>query len=459
MRATRWLRFGVGSTVLGAVGILVLVACGEDDATPAEGGPDGSSEDAQASTDAGADGPTSPTGDAGTPARLQLVNAATDLGPSAPTGALRVCYAVTTSPTATPTVVGLPPLPDRTPNGAPFAGLFIGTGGLVASTGVDISQLGVVPYLMNAQTLAAKGIVKPAAGAPGKSCAEVLQPTFDAGGGPLVEGVDYWKLPAFPAGTFLKEKSYALVLTGCTDDATAAPNKCNLQDGGMLSGSAGNGSLSIKVFELDTTTKVDADKVGTQFIHAAPASVPVLASLPVLPGFTKVPGDGNAFMGITNGQPVSVLNQAPLAQTAGVDLAKDAFAMNPLHAPTSFSLQSILVATYGGGSACRWERSGQRRRCVHVHSRRRHGGTRHRRRRFQHEDDPLPRVPQQPAAHDLRALSARAPRHGHATNDHGAQSHRDGRRSRSHFSRPAHTRGGAIAALTAGRKRPGSRRG
>lgn len=342
----RLLRYGLGTMTLAAAAAgLVLVACGDDDSngtTPGvDSGTDTGTGEETGTVDSGTDadaGPTIPN------AKLQLVNAATDFGPNNASGGLRVCYGVGASE-ATAVVAPLPPLPDRASPGAPFAGVFIGTGGSVQGTGIDLGNLAVVPYIMNAQSLALKGLTKPAEGNPGTSCDAMLKADFDAGGGPLVEGVDYWKLPAIPAGTLVKGKSFVLVLSGCTGDATADPAKCG--PGATLDGGANAGNLSVKVFEVDRATKIDADKVGTQFIHAAPASVPALTSLAqgVQPGYTSDPGDAGAFKNVSNNQPVAVLDKTALVQIPGVNPATDSFALNPVFG--AVSLSNVVLATYG----------------------------------------------------------------------------------------------------------------
>jgi hypothetical protein len=355
MRNTRWLRYGLASASLVAGGLgAFLVACGDDDAGVVATDPDtggGNNGDSGGKEDTGGGGGDSGgdtgTKDAGTNAKLQLVNAATDFGPGNPSGALRICYAVGKDE-ASAVIAPLPPLPDRKNPPAPFAGVFIGTGGAVQGTGADLSTLVIVPYIMNAASMFQRGIVKPDAG-PGTSCTDILDGAKDAGGA-LTAGKDYWKLPAIPAGTFQKEKSYLLALTGCAGDYGGTAGKCGSD---FTAGSAGNGNLKIRIYELDKATTVDATKIGTQYIHLSAAGDLALGPAMQSPGYISDPNNAGTFKGVTGdggvegGTGAVYAAKTPLAQVSGVTVASDSFTVNPLVADLAIPLPLIKQLSYG----------------------------------------------------------------------------------------------------------------
>lgn len=349
MRNKGWLRYSLASLTLigGSLGTL-LVACSDDE----DGGivakdKDSGVPDSSTNTDgpdAAPDATPPDLPDAGTNAKMQLVNAVTDFGPNNPVGAMRLCYGLGAAGTVAP----LPPLPDRKSSEAqPYPGVYIGTGGAVQGTGIDLSPIAITPYVMNAQSLAERGLVKPDAG-DSSTCTDIF--VADAGGA-LVEGVDYWKLPVIPAGTFAKEKSFILVLTGCTGDSTSTEDKCgpNFKDVGP------NGNLKVTIHEIDRATAIEADKIGAQFIHASAAGASALGvgGIQVIPGFIKTANDPLTFMGITGdgtadgGAPVAVGQKTDLAQVSDVDVATDSFIANPSAANTALTLQQIQQLSYG----------------------------------------------------------------------------------------------------------------
>lgn len=351
MRNIGWLRFGFASlTLVCASFATFLVACSDDDNATPSPTPDSGADDGGTEVDA-ADDSSTETPDAGSNARLQLVNAATDFGPSNESGALRVCYGVGPSEEAT-SIAPLPPLPDRpSSEDAPFAGLFIGTGGNVQGTGADLTDLVIVPYLMNAQSLFVRGIVKPESG-PGPSCAALINGTVDAGG-PLEAGKDYWKLPAIPAKTFTKDKSFILILTGCAGDSTVSPELCG-ED--FTPGDAGNGNLKATVYELDRATTIDDDKVGAQFIHASPAAAAILAEAagehPIIPGFIRQ-ADGGTEGGnfkplVGDGETeVPLGGKTELAQISDVDFTTDSFTVLASDPGLAIPLPIIKLYSFG----------------------------------------------------------------------------------------------------------------
>lgn len=347
MQNKGWLRYSLASLTLVGAGLgAFLVACGDDDDSVTPGPKDSGLDTSMADTgapDAPVDAPA-PV-DAGTNAKLQLVNAATDLGANNPVGAVRICYGLGEAGTIAP----LPPLPDRKASDAqPYPGVFIGTGGTVQGTGADLTNVAITPYVMNAQALAQRGLVKPDAGGTGKTCIDILE--ADAGGA-LVEGVDYWKLQPIPAGTFTKEKSFILVLSGCTADSQTAAAKCGADatDAGV------NGNLKVVVYEVDRATAIAADKIGTQFIHASPAGDAVItqgAGIAFQPAYMTDAQDAGSAKPVSTGN-VAVGAKTDLVQVEGVkfDAPSDYFTANPnanpAVLPIAIPLTSIQLLSYG----------------------------------------------------------------------------------------------------------------
>jgi len=345
MLKTRWLRFGLASVILACAGSsAVLIACGDDDDNGTTPGPDTGTSDTgnseTGSNDAGTDSTTPPKP---ANAKIIVVNAATDFGPNADIGpakfqAIRVCFAVGAS-AAGATITPVPPQPDEGAPGRP-PGIYIGTGGIFKSFGLDLGPLTIVPYIMNAATLAAKGILKPGPGNPGTTCDEILKPgaTLD-GGVTFTENVDYWKLPPIPANTLQTEKSYALVLTGCTNDAVGQGEKCG--DGFVAgdAGSAATGNLRARIYELDRTATPAADAIGAQFIHASAAGAwflngnnPGSAVIPVVAGFANDNAGGGyqALPGPGDGGATAYGEKTALKSFTGINAAANYFTINPL---------------------------------------------------------------------------------------------------------------------------------
>ena len=104
--------------------------------------------------------------DAGPPtAKITFVNATVSLGPSGdlvPAGstALRLCFKRGNTGALDDGFGSFPPLPHKIPVGSPAVvpGLFNGAGHVLPNPGVDLEPLFVQPYIMNAKSLAAKGI-------------------------------------------------------------------------------------------------------------------------------------------------------------------------------------------------------------------------------------------------------------------------------------------------------------
>lgn len=359
MQKSGWLRFGLASAILACAGSgAFLVACGDDDENnnPPDNNVDSGSPDSSQpppEEDAAPPPPKLPN------AKIIVVNAATDFGPNADIApplnlqGIRVCFAIGQSAEGA-TITPVPPQPDRTDSTTLPPAIFIGTGGIFPSFGLDLEPLTIVPYLMNAKTMAEKGILKPGAGQTGTTCDEILKAgaTFD--GSAIAENVDYWKLPPIPGGTFKAGGTFALVLTGCTGDATSGAELCGpTHDAGA--GDPGVGSLQARIYELDRTA-VPADRIGAQFIHATASGAHYLNGnnpgslvIPVLPGFA----DDNAapaanFKAITTGDAgVTYGSLTPLANVEGVDTAAHYFTANAL-AQIGAPLPLVQAATFPG---------------------------------------------------------------------------------------------------------------
>jgi hypothetical protein len=356
----RWLRFGLaGVTLLGAGLAGILVACSSD--TTNNGGTSSSSSGsvpeggASSSSSGGASSSSGSTPvDAGTPAKLQLVNAATDFGPSNPSGALRICYQIGAGGQST--WAPLPPLPNRTSTGLPFPGVFPGTGGPVDGTGVDLASLTITPYVMNAAKLEAIGAGSTVTAGNDTTCEDLIA---NSKKGALTKGADYWQLPDIAAGKFPKENSYILVLTGCAGDSTKTATECGT---GFTTGAAGNGNLAIQIFQLDNQTKIDTDKMGVQYIQVSPSlgaaiakasgglqskSLPAIESgQPADPATAKYFASDGGSPGIDYLGPITTVTQI-----SGVTVASDSFTANPGAPALAVPIPKVAALSFGAAAA------------------------------------------------------------------------------------------------------------
>lgn len=381
MRDTRWLRLGlVSSLVLGAGMSAFVVACGDDDSTPSGNLPDSGSETSTGTsggpTDSGNDGSSGQVpvdaGDSGpvdsgkkTPAaKLQLVNAAVDLGPNEMLGGLRICYKAGIDVAHAGFPPALPPLPNRNPK-TPYPGLFIGTGGSVEGSGSSLAQAAIVPYVISGASLQARGLGSQIAPKKDLECAKILgadgsgdpSPGQDAGFAPLKENKDFWVLDPIPANSFVDGNNYLLVLTGCTADSDKG-EKCGT--GFTTDPAGGKGTLTIHRYQLDNKTVVAADKVGLQFINTSGTLDGLLKSFgqDVDPAVVTDPADASdakhfgAFDdGGDAGGPVSVGQLTSLYQLSNVNLVTDSVTPNVplLGAKPSLAIPFIKIKalTYG----------------------------------------------------------------------------------------------------------------
>jgi hypothetical protein len=322
MRNTRRLRYSLAAALTASVALgATLVACGDDD----DVGPGGTTtpvpEASITETSTGSDSATEAGKvDAGAPAKLTLINALTDLGPnatinSAQTAMIRVCFKQGTTEQNV-SVAPYPPLPDSQPSKT-LPGINYGTGGTFPSFGLDLEPRVIVPIIMNAKTLAAKGILNPGTGAPGTTCDELVGTSKDAAIG-LEANKDYWELPAIPAGSFKKEASYVLLLTGCVADAdqviTAGGKKCG--DGFTYNAAGGTGNMKVSILET-TRTPVSATTHGIQFTNASAQANFLFGAAGIAdayrPGFVATVADGGNYRSVTDGGAPGYLTLTPAA--------------------------------------------------------------------------------------------------------------------------------------------------
>ena len=322
MRNTRWLRFGLASSIAVSAGLgLTIVACGDDEVDPGPGTIIPTPETSTSETsipETGTQETSKP--DAGTNAKLTLVNATTDMGLNMRfngrgDAAIRVCFRQGTTQ-ANLAVAGFPPLPEKASALVPAPGIFYGTGGTFPSFGLDLEPRIIQPVVMNAKSLFAKGIVGSGVG---KSCDELIGPTADAAAA-LQPNIDYWDLPNIELGTFKKDKAFVLVLTGCTNDATIAnKDKCGVAPAGGFTGTPGLGNLAVKVIET-TRTAVSATELGVQFLYASTQANALfgnpLNNFPIEPGFMADPRDAGSFQAATAAA-ATVLTLSPAKAVTG----------------------------------------------------------------------------------------------------------------------------------------------
>ena len=329
MRNIGWLRYALASMVLvGSVLGTTVAACGDNDAATSVD--DAGNDIATTGDGSVVDGSDDPNATV-TPAKLTIVNAATNFGPNTaivPTGhaGIRLCFKQGTTD-ANVDYAPFPPLPDKPPalgSQLPPA-LYIGTGEAFPNFGIDLSNRILVPILMNPLKLKASGIVNPGNGQPGPTCDQILKGNSEAGA--LQPNVDYWELPKIEAGTFLRDRSYLVVLTGCVSNTPFNVDSCG-QDPTTdaaaeyrPTGIPGIGNLKITITEL-TRTPVSASGLGIQVAHLAVTAVPdfrfwveqlepgFVASPPVYDSGTFVPATGGpvSYMQVTSAQTVMGVN-------------------------------------------------------------------------------------------------------------------------------------------------------
>lgn len=207
--------------------------------------------------------------DSGVNARITVMHASPDFPP------MRICFAIRFG--SLDVVAAVPPGPDAPIPGLPFPGIFPGTGGVFPDF-KDLSSDTIVVYGVFADRV--KDNVK---GGTQKKCADYINVD---GGTALTKNVDYVEFPPLPAGTFSKNSSQFVAVTGCLPkaaDPNASPEKCgsNYVDA--------TGNLALTKVEVDKKTAVSSAQLGAQFIHLS-QPLQTLAPTGVLPAFVLEDG-------------------------------------------------------------------------------------------------------------------------------------------------------------------------
>ena len=325
-------RYGLASIIVAGTALgATVVACGDDDSGSSSSGTSGNVPEGSTTDSPSGDSATDAADAAPKPnfAKLTFVNATTDMGTGTyltPRGdsAIRICFKQGTTQ-ANLGVAPYPPLPDKPKGTQAFAGVLPGTGGTFPSFGLDLEGRIIVPIVMNVKTLETKGIKNPGTGQPGTTCDELVGDTADAAAG-FQENVDYWTLPAIQAGTFKKEKSYVLALTGCTGD-TVFPNNDKCGPTPPTGGAPGVGNLKVTIFETNTTP-VSATELGAQVFYASPQTNAFFAggTIPFTPGFVTDPDGGVGFRA-ASAAPITLGSLSPVKGVASVK-DSDRFVLN-----------------------------------------------------------------------------------------------------------------------------------
>jgi len=358
MSVTTWVRSGlVAAGAVAIAGSGTLVACtvggtvttndaGLIDATPDRGpvplpvfdsGPDPDpppplfdSGPEPGPQDAGKD-----TGDAAKPqpAHLILINGVYDMGAGSPhevgvvsnplAGWGRICYEITGAG-----IAGTDPLPGAAAAGQNgVAGVPIGGGINMPSSGVPLSAIELTPYLLSAQALQARGVT----GDNGPfNCTQLLGAkgdgvgahAFPGQGGPLVLGVHFWKLRTIPKGTLKDDATFVMLLTGCAADSTGGTANC----GADFTGVAHNFKASI--IQVDRTAPA-ADELAVQLINGTTSA----GTASLVPAFvdpnvgTPKPLSGGVPIVFDNAVPASGKAAPPLVKVKGVSAATDDLVM------------------------------------------------------------------------------------------------------------------------------------
>ncbi|HVJ93983.1 MAG TPA: hypothetical protein VM580_29540 [Labilithrix sp.] len=364
MRNKQWLRYGLASLVLGGVGLAtVLAACSDDDtttpSTTKDSGTDSAAEDSGGQDSGGAV-------DSGTAAKAFLIHAATDLGPDTEsddsiaagfTGGVRVCFATATVPNPTDSDFAPAPFPANPTDGGPpglWPGLFIGTGGPLATSGADLEGITVRPYLLNAKALHDRGIEGLDPTVP--RCTKILSDggLTEFGGTNLELNTEYWQLADVPAGTLKKNHTYLLAVTGCTNNASnngddLPEGYCGNDDNGapyVPDGGLGAGNLKVLILEMDNDAAPADDEIGAAAINLSPQQQVAKGGNA---GLTFKPTLANSADGGTGHFPVvenygevtfsrTATTGTPVAKIKGLITAEGYFALSPVNDPNSGDL-------------------------------------------------------------------------------------------------------------------------
>jgi len=343
------------------------------DTSPGDGGPNSNADvaaDGHAGDASSNDGALAEAGLQ--PAKLIFVNALTDLGPDTNVSGLdvasvRICLGVATVPN--PVDVDFAPtqshaFPADAGAGHAFPGVPLGHGGSFPTYGTDFETMTVRPYLMNAKTLAAKGVQGQDPSVP--QCPKLLGQT-----GGLTPNVDYWQLKDIPAGTLKKNHTYVVAVTGCSTNGNTGVGACGPDDNNNKytpPGQQGVGNLKLLVLEIDTTSTLASDEIGAQVINLSPQHADVKLAVGEFRPLLLNP----AFLDGGNGATPS--GRFPLTANAELPYNRNATAASPLAKvkgllPTGYfalspnngspdAVQPILLNNGSGGSSIQFLTTG-----------------------------------------------------------------------------------------------------
>ena len=246
-------RGALAATVIG-VGVATFVHCGSLDAATMSGSAgDGGTDGAVGPPDGGGD---SAAGDASAaPSVLLTVHASPDLFD------FRVCFgaspspdgaSVTFHPSATPW-----PSDDAHPMASSnYAGIAVG-GGATLPRALEVSGPYVIPYLIDAHTLAMSSDPKAA-------CHDRVGSGCIPNSGVCLKTTDYVQLPGISAALLAGGGAKLVAIVGCKTPGSAA---C---------GTAMGGALHADVLTLASEAVQSVDNIGVQVAHVAAALGPIV---------------------------------------------------------------------------------------------------------------------------------------------------------------------------------------
>ncbi len=260
---------GVTATLLFYSSVSTLVSCGSDSSTSFAGpsGNDsgtGGGEDGSTTSDAGAGGEGGAS-----PSLTLLVHASADADD------FRICFGTTDNADGGAAVPVLPlaPLPDDATHPMPrtnYPGVPAG-GGVVLKAAFGGAKTYLVPYLVNAETLATKSTLA------GKTCDQI----FCGSGASCLKSTDYDTLPPIATTSVAGGGTRVLVVTGCRA-GTSVPARC----GPGYDPATGN--LALRMLPLDAVPTSGATKIGVQIAQVAPVLGSVAVSYGALDGGTSL---------------------------------------------------------------------------------------------------------------------------------------------------------------------------
>lgn len=273
MQNAKWIRFGLAAVILaGGLGGVMVVGCSSDDngGTTTDAGKQDSS--MMQGTDSGGDDSSTDSGgtmdgntmEAGPPpAKAYLVNASN----YAPTG-LRFCFAVASGDPGDGGSISVVPSYMAAPDddtvskaaGLPYPALFPGLGGPIDTHGIDPMNLDLAIFAIDASKIATE--VK--SNTMEKNCPTLIG--MNGAGGTLTLNKDYWYIGHITPGTLKDGTTWVAGVTGCMPgDTNNYFSKAQCPADYLATAS----DLSLKMWQVDNMTAVDAGATGVQFIHAS----------------------------------------------------------------------------------------------------------------------------------------------------------------------------------------------